>query len=263
MDRFEKRASEIVSQLTEDEKLGMLTTHHNAVERLGLGEFFIGTEVARGYVGREPEKISTVFPQPIGLAGTFDRELMYELGVIAGKEARAYYNDGKKGGLMLWGPTVDMERDPRWGRTEEAYGEDVLLAGELTAAYTKGMAGETADGYYMTVPTLKHFCADNNENDRDYVRSCGWKGTLVYGGVRLDGAECVKLRISSLSGAGKVTLGEGENTTEAAVPACDAYDDFAEITVSAEKLRGSDTLKISLAEGMSLLDISVCRKGSR
>ncbi len=166
MDRFEKRASEIVSQLTEDEKLGMLTTHHNAVERLGLGEFFIGTEVARGYVGREPEKISTVFPQPIGLAGTFDRELMYELGVIAGKEARAYYNDGKKGGLMLWGPTVDMERDPRWGRTEEAYGEDVMLAGELTAAYTKGMAGETADGYYMTVPTLKHFCADNNENDR-------------------------------------------------------------------------------------------------
>ena len=60
-----------------------------------------------------------------------------------------------------------------------------------------------------------------------------------------------------------MTLGEGENTAEAAVPACDAYDDFAEITVSAEKLRGSDTLKISLAEGMSLLDISGCRKGSR
>ncbi|MBQ3841472.1 MAG: glycoside hydrolase family 3 C-terminal domain-containing protein [Ruminiclostridium sp.] len=166
MEKFENRAREIVSQLTADEKLGMLTTHHNAVERLGLGEFWIGTEVARGYVGREPEKISTVFPQPIGLAGTFDRELMHELGVIAGTEARAYYNEQKKGGLMLWGPTVDMERDPRWGRTEEAYGEDVFLAGELTAQYTKGMAGETEDGYYMTVPTLKHFCANNNENDR-------------------------------------------------------------------------------------------------
>ena len=166
MDRFEKRAKQLVSQMTEEEKLGMLSTHQNAVERLGLPEFYIGTEVARGYVGREPEKISTVFPQPVGLAATFDRELMYDLGVIAGKEARAYYSIGKKGGLMLWGPTVDMERDPRWGRTEEAYGEDVFLAGELTAQYTSGMAGITDDGYYMTVPTLKHFCANNNENDR-------------------------------------------------------------------------------------------------
>ena len=166
MDRFEKRASEIVAQMTEEEKLGMLSTHQNAVERLGLPEFYIGTEVARGYVGREPEKISTVFPQPVGLAATFDRELLRELGEIAGKEARAYYNEEKKGGLMLWGPTVDMERDPRWGRTEEAYGEDVMLAGELTAQYTAGMAGETADGFRMTVPTLKHFCANNNENDR-------------------------------------------------------------------------------------------------
>ena len=59
-----------------------------------------------------------------------------------------------------------MVRDPRWGRTEEAYGEDVCLAGELTAAYTTGMAGETDNGYYLTVPTLKHFCANNNEEDR-------------------------------------------------------------------------------------------------
>ncbi|MBR5091023.1 MAG: glycoside hydrolase family 3 protein, partial [Ruminiclostridium sp.] len=167
MDRFEQKARELVSQMTAEEKLGMLTTHHNAIERLGLGEFYIGTEVARGYVGREPEKISTVFPQPIGLAATFDSELMHNLGVIAGKEARAYYNENSKGGLMLWGPTVDMERDPRWGRNEEAYGEDVFLTGELTAEYTEGMAGVTDDGYYMTVPTLKHFCANNNELARD------------------------------------------------------------------------------------------------
>ena len=160
-----KRAQELVASMTEEEKLGLLSTHHNAVERLGLGEFFIGTEVARGYVGREKEKASTVFPQPVGLASTFDTSLMRELGTIAGREARAYYNKEKRGGLCLWGPTVDMVRDPRWGRTEEAYGEDVLLAGELTAAYTAGMAGEQ-DGYYMTVPTLKHFCANNNEKTR-------------------------------------------------------------------------------------------------
>lgn len=162
---FSERARALVASMTEEEKLGLLSTHHSAVERLGLGEFFIGTEVARGYVGREKEKISTVFPQPVGLAATFDRELMKKLGRIAGLEARAYYNGGDKGGLCLWGPTVDMVRDPRWGRTEEAYGEDVFLAGELTAAYTEGMGGEQ-EGYYLTVPTLKHFCANNNEEDR-------------------------------------------------------------------------------------------------
>ncbi|MBR6336835.1 MAG: glycoside hydrolase family 3 C-terminal domain-containing protein [Ruminococcus sp.] len=165
-DRFYERARALVSQLTDYEKLGLLTTHHEAVERLGLKEFYIGTEVARGYVGRQPEIISTVFPQPVGLASTFDRGLMYELGVIAGDEARAYYNDNQKIGITLWGPTVDMVRDPRWGRTEEAYGEDVCLTGELSAAYTKGMAGENGEGYYKTVPTLKHFCANNNEEDR-------------------------------------------------------------------------------------------------
>ncbi len=164
-DRFTERAAQLVSQMTEEEKLGLLSTHHNAIERLGLDEFFVGTEVARGYVGREPERVSTVFPQPVGLAATFDAELMERLGEIAGREARAYYNRDKRGGLCLWGPTVDMVRDPRWGRTEEAYGEDVMLAGTLTAAYTKGMAGER-DGYYMTVPTLKHFCANNNEAAR-------------------------------------------------------------------------------------------------
>ena len=166
-DMFRRRARELAAKLSEEEKLGLLTTHHHAAERLGLGEFYIGTEVARGYVGRSADKPSTVFPQPIGLAATFDRGLMRKLGRIAGDEARAYYNADPRGGLALWGPTVDMVRDPRWGRTEEAYGEDVFLAGELTAAYTLGMAGENADGFYKTIPTLKHFCANNNEADRD------------------------------------------------------------------------------------------------
>ena len=165
-DRFYARARELTEKLSEEEKLGLLTTHHFEVERLGLPEFYIGTEVARGYVGRDKEHSSTVFPQPIGLASTFDRELMERLGEIAGNEARAYYNAEKRGGLALWGPTVDMVRSPLWGRTEEAYGEDVCLAGQLTSAYTKGMAGENSEGFFKTVPTLKHFCANNNEHNR-------------------------------------------------------------------------------------------------
>ena len=139
---FYERAKELIGKCTLEEKLMILITHHNAVERLSVPEFYIGTEVARGYVGRSKDKISTVLPQPEGLAATFDRELMQTLGEIAGNEARAYYNEEKRGGLCLWGPTVDMVRDPRWGRTEEAYGEDVFLAGELTARYTKGIENQ-------------------------------------------------------------------------------------------------------------------------
>lgn len=159
---FEKRCELLLAQLTIDEKIGMLSSHMEPVERLGIGEWFVGCEVARGFVGRDEKTVSTVFPQPIGMASMFDPELMEKLGKIASDEARYYYERDKNGKLMLWGPTVDMERDPRWGRTEEAYGEDPYLTGEMTKAYTKGLLGEDKN-YYKTVPTLKHFCANNNE----------------------------------------------------------------------------------------------------
>lgn len=165
MQEFKLRTKELVSKLTLDEKLSMLTTGHAPVERLGLKPYHIGAEVARGFVGRSEEYISTVFPQPVGLASTFDRDLMYRLGEIAADEARAYYNPDQRGGIALWGPTVDMARDPRWGRNEEAYGEDVCLTGELSCAYTKGMAGDNGK-FLKSIPTLKHFCANNNEEDR-------------------------------------------------------------------------------------------------
>lgn len=167
-----EQAAALAAKLTPEEKRGLLTTHQHAAERLGLGEFYVGTEVARGFVGRRAEDFSTVFPQPVGLASTFDRDLLRQLGDIAGTECRAYYNRDQHSALCVWGPTVDMERDPRWGRTEEAYGEDPFLAGELTAALTSGMAGDHPC-YLKVLPTLKHFCANNYEekriNDNSYL----------------------------------------------------------------------------------------------
>lgn len=160
-----EQAAALAAKLTPEEKRGLLTTHQHAAERLGLGEFYVGTEVARGFVGRRAEDFSTVFPQPVGLASTFDRDLLRQLGDIAGTECRAYYNRDQRSALCVWGPTVDMERDPRWGRTEEAYGEDPFLAGELTAALTSGMAGDHPC-YLKVLPTLKHFCANNYEEKR-------------------------------------------------------------------------------------------------
>ena len=159
-----ERVRDLLSRLTAEEKIGMLTTQNLAVERLGIGEWLIGTEVARGLVNREPSETTTVFPQPIGMAASFDKGMMYEIGRTAGREARAYYNEKKNTGLMLWGPTVDLSRDPRWGRNEECYGEDPCLTGEMSAAYTRGLRGEEA--VWATIPTLKHFCANNHEEDR-------------------------------------------------------------------------------------------------
>ncbi len=159
-----ERADDLISRLTLDEKIGFLSTHNLPVERLGIGEWYVGCEIARGLVNRSEDKPSTVFPQPMGMSASFDPDMMLEIGKTAAREARAYYNQEKKGGLMVWGPTVDLARDPRWGRNEECYGEDPFLTGEMSIGYTKGLRG---DGKVAaTIPTLKHFCANNHEEGR-------------------------------------------------------------------------------------------------
>ena len=93
---IDERVDDLVARLTLDEKISMLTTWQKAVPRLGVGEWHIGAEVARGYVSRNPEKPTTVFPEPIGLAATFDPALMESLGEIAGKEARILHAETRR-----------------------------------------------------------------------------------------------------------------------------------------------------------------------
>ncbi|MCL2036502.1 MAG: glycoside hydrolase family 3 C-terminal domain-containing protein [Oscillospiraceae bacterium] len=157
--------ADLVSQLSLDEKIGLLPSAQQAIERLGIAECRFGTEVARGYVSRTPGEISTVFPQPIGLAATFDPDLMYKLGEICGTETRIYNSKRPYEALMVWGPTVDLCRDPRWGRNEESYGEDPFLTGEMSTAYCRGMRGEHPE-YLRVLCGLKHFCCNNHEEDR-------------------------------------------------------------------------------------------------
>lgn len=167
---FDERVKDLLSRLTIKEKAGLMSNHMAAVPRLDIGEWYVGAEVARGYVSRNPEEPTTVFPQPIGLSGTFDTELMEKAGLTAGKEARVLNKRHPSGHLMLWGPTVDLCRNPLWGRNEEGYGEDPFLTGEMTAAYTKGLADRQGE-YMQSIPTLKHFCANNTENERGTASS--------------------------------------------------------------------------------------------
>lgn len=167
---FDERVKDLLSRLTIKEKAGLMSNHMAAVPRLDIGEWYVGAEVARGYVSRNPEEPTTVFPQPIGLSGTFDTELMEKAGLTAGKEARVLNKRHPSGHLMLWGPTVDLCRNPLWGRNEEGYGEDPFLTGEMSAAYTKGLADRQGE-YIQSIPTLKHFCANNTENERGTASS--------------------------------------------------------------------------------------------
>lgn len=110
---IEERIDSLINELTVDEKIGFLTGRQAPVERLGIKERFIGTEYARGWSSHEETQFCTVLPQTIGMASTFDKELINKAGKVCGRESRAYYNSVNKS-LIGFGPTVDLERDIRW-----------------------------------------------------------------------------------------------------------------------------------------------------
>ena len=161
-----ERAENLVSLLTTEEKIGMVTSNLDEVPRLGIPKAHIGVEIARGLVQRDNQRETTILPQPWGMAAMFDVDLMEKLGSMAGDEVRiSNQMKDRPSSLSLFGPTVDMERDPRWGRNEEAYGEDPCLTGQMTIAYTKGLAGDHPK-YLKCAPLLKHFYANNYEGER-------------------------------------------------------------------------------------------------
>lgn len=174
---IEERLDFLISELTLEEKITCLTTGCPEIERLGIKASYMGGEAAHGIEARhdqifnagEPEP-TTSFTQPIGMSGSFDRELIKECGRAVGEEARALFSRNGGGGLCRWAPTIDMERDPRWGRTEEAYGEDPYLTGEMASAYIRGMRGNHPF-YLQCGATLKHFYANNVEEDRIKISS--------------------------------------------------------------------------------------------
>lgn len=173
-----ERIDWLLSAMTLEEKLSWLASETPDLERLGIPGFAVGGEAAHGVearndqgVRRTPE-VTTSFPQPIGMSASWDVELIKRAGEVTGTEARVLYHRHPNRGLSRWAPTVDLERDPRWGRTEEGYGEDPVLTGAMAGAYIKGMQGEDAL-YIRTAATLKHFYGNNTEEGR------GWKSSSI------------------------------------------------------------------------------------
>jgi beta-glucosidase len=156
------RVDDLISRLTLDEKISLLHQYQPAITRLGIGAFRTGTEALHGVAWLGP---ATVFPQAIGLGSTWDPDLVTQVGAAVGTEARGF-NARSATGLNVWAPTVNLLRDPRWGRNEEGYSEDPFLTGAMSTAYGRGLQGDHAT-YLRTAPTLKHYLAYNNETRRD------------------------------------------------------------------------------------------------
>ncbi len=174
----EEKLDLLISSLTLDEKMHMISSGSEGVERLGVPDMKLGGEAAHGVEARndqngvgEPD-ITTSFPQPIGMSSSWDKDAIRKAGRIVGKEARIDYNKRKWGGVSRWAPTVDLLRDPRWGRNEEAYGEDPVQTGAMAAAYIEGIQGDDPD-HLTAAATLKHFYANNTEIGR------GWKNSSI------------------------------------------------------------------------------------
>jgi beta-glucosidase len=163
---LDTRVSDLVTRLTQAEKISLLHQWQPAISRLGIASFRTGTEGLHGiaWLGN-----ATVYPQAIGLGSTWDTALLNQVGQGIGDEARGYHAQNPTNvGLSVWSPVVDLERDPRAGRHEEGYAEDAYLTGQMAIAYSNGMTGGDAF-YYKAIPTLKHFMAYNQEANRDTI----------------------------------------------------------------------------------------------
>ena len=171
---MEKRIDNILSLMTIDEKIDCLGVG-TGVPRLGIPSYG-GSEGIHGVVQRQarPERdpiTTTQFPQPPGMGETWDPELVRKAGAVEGHEARFITQTSKYNRqiLMLWGPQADLARDPRWGRSEEVYGEDPFFNGTMVVSFIKGLQNGPQDSgnkYWQAAALLKHFLANSNENGR-------------------------------------------------------------------------------------------------
>lgn len=157
---FEERVKDLVSRMTLEEKTTQMLYNSPAIPRLGIPSYNWWNEALHG-VARAG--IATVFPQAIGMAATFDEELLFEIADVISTEGRAKYHEFQRKddhdiykGLTFWSPNINIFRDPRWGRGHETYGEDTYLTTRLGIRFVEGLQGND-DKYLKTAACAKHF----------------------------------------------------------------------------------------------------------
>jgi beta-glucosidase len=156
----DERVHDLISRMTLQEKVTQFFNHSEAIPRLGVPAYDWWNECLHG-VARAGT--ATVFPQAIGMAATFDEDLMFRIGTAVSDEARAkhqyFLNNGIRSiytGLTFWSPNINIFRDPRWGRGQETYGEDPYLTSRIAVNFIKGLQGNDPK-YLKTIATSKHY----------------------------------------------------------------------------------------------------------
>ena len=155
-----KRVDDLVSRMTLEEKISQMVNDAAAIDRLNIPEYNWWNECLHG-VARAG--VATVFPQAIGLAATWDTNLMFQIADVISTEARAKHNEflrkGYRGiysGLTFWSPNINIFRDPRWGRGQETYGEDPYLTSRMGIEFVRGLQGNDPK-YFKVISTPKHY----------------------------------------------------------------------------------------------------------
>ena len=169
---IEQRLDWLLQALSLEEKLNMLSTLTPEITRLGIRSTYLGEDAPHGVEAKHDRqenwgqpRMTTTFPQPIGMSQSWNPTLMKEIGEAVSCEARILYEaEGRHGGICRWSPLAEPARDPRWGRTEESYGEDPLLAGKMAAAYISGLRGDDPE-YIRTASSLREFYGCSREGD--------------------------------------------------------------------------------------------------
>ena len=154
------RVSDLVGRMTLEEKASQLVNQARAIPRLQVPGYDWWSEALHGVANAGT---ATVFPEPVGLAATFDDPLIHQMAVIIGTEARAKHDLAVKAGrrdimegLDFWSPNINIFRDPRWGRGQETYGEDPFLTGRMGVAFVTGLQGDDPK-YFRVISTPKHY----------------------------------------------------------------------------------------------------------
>jgi beta-glucosidase len=169
---IERRVNDLVSRMTLEEKVSQMLNKSPAIERLGVPAYDWWNEALHGvaYSGN-----ATVFPQAIGLAASWNPDLIYNVATAISDEARAKYNDAVKRdfrkrfyGLTFWSPNINIFRDPRWGRGQETYGEDPFLTSRLGVAFVRGMQGDDPR-YLKTIATPKHYAVHSGPESLRHI----------------------------------------------------------------------------------------------
>jgi len=197
---IQQRVDDLVSRMTLEEKVSQMMNGAAAIDRLGIPEYEWWNEALHG-VARAG--YATVFPQAIGLAATWDTDLMLRVADVISTEARAKNNEfvrrgdrGRYKGLTFWSPNINIFRDPRWGRGQETYGEDPYLTSRLGVAFVKGLQGND-QRYLKVIATPKHYAvhsgpeperhsfdAKASERDMQETYLPAFRATIVEGGAQ-------------------------------------------------------------------------------